>query len=43
MLVEKEAVKNRWAEYIEGLLNVEEDIEAFMDLGKIYNRIDKDG
>ena len=25
MLVEKEAVKERWAEYCEGLLNVEED------------------
>ena len=25
MLVEKEAVKERWAEYFEGLLNVEED------------------
>ena len=27
-LVEKEAVKERWTEYFEGLLNVEEDREA---------------
>ncbi len=27
MLTEKEAVRKRWAEYFEGLLNVEEDRE----------------